>query len=211
MTHISIKNGANGDTAKVDPNLRLHTAGIVEFEKDHAVDTTIAEKYNINTGTITLTNATKTSLLYVKNTGLYDLIITAFIYNLGTSTGGTGEGLIEVVRNPTAGGIVTNANNVSTGTGVEANLNFGASNTLPANIYKGATGETAVSGGDGVSLSTLLSTPAGRIFLDVGKLIVPKGKTLAVDYTPPTSNTSQGAQIALACYYAVPKISESTV
>jgi hypothetical protein len=199
MAEIAIKDGATGYVAKVDQNRRLHTATVSEPQADHAADTGIEQRYNINTGDITLTNATKTTVLYVKNTGTDDFVIKAFIYNAGNSTSGTGDVKWEVIRNPTAGDIITNANNVEVGVDASANQNFGSSNTMTGLFYKGATGETAVSGG-AVTISTRSASITGRTVVDLGAVVLPKGTSVAVDYTPPTSNTSQKIQVALACY-----------
>lgn len=205
MAEFSLKDGATGNVAKVDANRRLQGATISEGEKDHACDSGIAQKYNINTGDLTLTNATKTSVLYIKNTGSYDIVVTSLIYNLGATTSGTGDVLIEVIRNPTAGDIVSNANNVSVGPGVSANQNFGATNTISGNFYKGASGETAFTDG-AVSVTTRSSSNTGRIVISLGAVVIPQGIALGVNYTPPTSNTSQKVQFAAACYVRTPLV-----
>jgi hypothetical protein len=205
MAEVQIKSGNSGEVAEVDSNKRLHTAAVIETESNHACDSGVEEKYNINTGTITLTNATKTSILYIKNEGNDDLVITALIYNLGNSTGGTGDGTVDVLRNPTAGDIITNANDVAVGPAASANQNFGASNILSGKFYKGATGETALSGGS-LTVSSLLASPAGRIVITLGSVVLPKGSSLGIDYTPQTSNTSQAVQVAAACFVKTAKV-----
>jgi hypothetical protein len=207
MAEISMKDGSTGNIAKVDLNKRVHTAGVNEELRDHACDSTIAQKYNINTGDITLTNATKTSVLYVKNNGDDDLVITALIYNLGASASGTGDVVIDVLRNPTAGDIIDNTNNCAVGPGVSANQNFGSTNTMTGLFYKGATGETALSGG-GASILTRSASNTGRIVISLGAVILPKGASLGVDYTPPTSNSSQIVQFAAACYVLTQTVSD---
>jgi len=207
MSEISIKNGDGGDIAKVDTNKRLHTAGVNEELRDHACDSSIAQKYNINTGDLTLTDANKTSVLFIKNTGDDDLVVTALIYNLGATTSGTGDVLIEVLRNPTAGDIVSNANDVAIGPGTSANQNFGSTNTMTGLFYKGATSEGVFSDGM-VTVSTRSATNTGRIVISLGAVILPKGASLGVDYTPPTSNSSQICQFAAATYILTAKVSD---
>jgi hypothetical protein len=199
MAEITIKDGSTGNIAKVDLNKRIHTASVTEPQSDHACDTGIEQKYNINTGDITLTNATKTTVLYIKNTGDDDLVVTALIYNLGNTTSGTGDVKIDVIRNPITGDIITNANNCAVGPDVSANQNFGSTNTLTGLFYKGATGETAVSDG-ALTVSTRSASSTGRIFISLGSVVIPKGASMAVDYTPPTSNSSQIVQFAAATY-----------
>jgi hypothetical protein len=200
MSEVVIKNAGSGDNAKVTTAGRLKVESVNEEITDHACDTGIEQKYNINTGDITLTSANKTSTLYVKYDGTEgDLVVTSLIYNLGSSTNGTGDVLIEVIRNPTAGDIVTNANNVAVGTGASANQNFGSANTLTADIYLGATGESVFTDG-AVTVSTRSASNAGRIVISLGAVILPKGSSLGINYTPPSGNTSQKVQFAAACY-----------
>lgn len=200
MSEVVIKNAGSGDTAKVTLGNRLSVDSVNEEISNHACDVGIEQKYNINTGDVTLTSGAKTSMLYIKNNGTSGpLVITALIYNLGASTGGSGDVLIEVIRNPTAGAIVSNANNVAVGVGVSANQNFGSNNIVTADIYKGASGESAFSDGD-VTISTRSASSTGRILISLGAVILPQGASLGVNYTPPSGNTSQIVQFAAACY-----------
>ena len=192
---ITIKDGTgSGRVAKVTSENRVETASITQADKDHAAD--LEDKYNINTGDITLTDANETTVLYIKNNETNDLVITALIYNLGATTSGTGDVKIDVIRNPTAGDIVTDA--VTSGV-IISNQNFGSSNTLTADVYKGDTADAVVTDG-AVSISTRSASNTGRIVVSLGALVIPKGSSLAINYTPPTSNTSQITQWAAACF-----------
>lgn len=191
--------GANGKNIGlgVDGRGRGLTATLSESESNYA--TTLGLKYNINTGNITLTSDAKTTVIYVKNNDNRDIIIDSLIYNLLNTTGGTGNVFIEVVRNPTTGGIITNANNVLVGSTDNANLNFGSTNTANILAYKGATGETVVNGG--VCILTGNPTPTGRILISPGGgVILTKGNSIGINYTPPVGNTSQVVQFALNAY-----------
>jgi hypothetical protein len=196
---IIIKDGTgSGTSAKVDSNQRLQTAAITDSQTNHSSDS--GDKYNINTGDITLTDATATSVIYVKNNEDRDLTITAFIYNLGTSTGGSGDGLLEVHRNPITGSIISDAVNVDVGTTVLANQNFGSNKALSIDGYKGDTADNDFTSSDGVTVSTRLASPSGRNTIALGAVLLPKGSSIGVTYTPPSGNTSQTVQIALACF-----------
>jgi hypothetical protein len=199
---LVIKDGRTGNTGRVDGNQRLHVASITEEEKDHANES--GEKFNVNTGDITLTNATKTTVLYLKNNDDDPLIVTSLIYNLGNTTSGTGDVVIDIVRNPTTGDIITNKNAVE----MESNQNYGSNEVMTIDAYKGATGETAVNGSK--SVSTRSASNTGRIVIALGSVRLEKGSSLAVDYTPPTSNTSQICQFAAACYVKSQKVSDDT-
>jgi hypothetical protein len=142
--------------------------------------------YNVNTGDITLTNATKITA-YMKNTGTKDIIITAFIYLTGNSTAGaaTSDFVYTAIGNPTAGDIITNTNAVD----INVNRRLGSSNTLTVVAYKGAQGETAVSGGTDLFGTRLSGSGRQSIpFL----VAVPAQQSVAVDFTPKASNTIKG-------------------
>ena len=188
----------------VDINQRGHVESVNEDEKDHAA--VLGWKFNINTGDIAFTDAVKVSVLYVKNTGVYPIVVSALIYNLGNSTDGVGDALIEVIRNPTAAGPLTNTNDVAVGPGTSANQNFGSTNIMTGLFYKGAQGETAFSASDGVTISTRSASHEARIFLSLGALILPLGSAIGVNYTPPGSNSGQTTQFALAVHIRHPDV-----
>lgn len=126
---------------------------------------------------------------------------------MGNTTGGSGDVKIDVLRNPTSGDIISNANNVASGAGTEANQNFGSARTLTGKFYKGASGESAFSDGN-MTISTRSASNTGRIFLDLGAIVVPSGSALGIDYTPPTGNTSQIIQIAASVYLSTSEVGE---
>lgn len=204
MAEFTLKDGANGNVAKVDTTRRVHTRTVTENETERAAISGIESKININTGDITLTDANKTTLIYVKNNENDDLVITALIYMMGNSTGAASSSvncLWEVLRNPTAGDIITNANAAAIIPGsIASNHNFGSSNTYSIPVYKGATSEGVISASDGVVVTTRLANNTGRVVVSIGSIVMPKGSSLAVEYTPPTGNTSQIVQCALAAY-----------
>ena len=181
-----------GYLAKVDNDNRLYTKSVISTEQEHESSNGLA--YNINTGIITLTNATKTPVLYLKNNEEFDLIIDTVLYMTGASTGGSGNVLVEIVRNPTAGTIVSGASDVE----MNVNRNFGSTRSLSANAYKGATGSTLT---DGVKfIESILSTATQRVAVSVGAVIIPKGSSIAIQITPPTGNTSMATEWAISCY-----------
>jgi urease beta subunit len=183
---------------------RVLTEGLNETEAEAA--SLKGYKFNINTGDITLTNATETTVLYIKNTGNYPLVCKTFIHILGNTTGGSGDGKVDIIRNPTSGDIITNANDVLIGPGISANQNYGSRNTLSGNYFKGASGESVISASDGVHITTRLSSSVGRIPISLDGIILPINASVAVNYTPPTGNTSQIVQFACSAYIRHPEI-----
>jgi hypothetical protein len=206
MSDVVIRGPVGGTGAHVDTNQHLHVDSVQRSESDRAAR--LGFRFNINTGDITLTNATLTSVAYVKNTGDDDLIIASLVYNLGATASGSGDAKIEVIRNPTAGGIITNANDMEVGPGVSANMNFGSTNTMTGLFYKGATGETAFTDGD-VTISTRSASNTGRIVVSLGAMDLPKGTAIGINYTPPTSNTSQIVQFAMSCHIRTELVASS--
>jgi len=181
-----------GYTAKVNSENQLNVASISTPAEENA--STHGLSYNINTGIITLTNTTKTPVLYIKNNEDLDLVIGSLIYQTGASTGGSGNILVEVVRNPTAGTIVSNAVAVE----MNINRNFGSSRALSVNAYKGATGNTLTDGTK--AFESILATATQRIAVATGAIIIPKGASIAIQITPSTGNTSMAVEFAVACY-----------
>ncbi len=204
MGDFTLRDPVTGDGQHVDANQLAHTFSVTLPEKDFAA--VKGWKFNVNTGDIAITNTTKVSLLYIKNNENYDLMCDSFIYNIGTSTGGSGDWLVDVVINPTAGDIITNANDCQVpGSDVESNQNTGSTNTLSGNFYKGAQGETALSGGRGESILTRASG-ATRAVISLGGLVVAKGGSIGFNFTPPGSNTSMNVQFAIACHLRHPDV-----
>ena len=83
-----IRDGAGtGYLAKVNANQRMYTSAVTRADNVDA--TKRGDSYNINTGMITLTNATESAVAYVKNNETQDLHITAIAVGLGPSPAGS--------------------------------------------------------------------------------------------------------------------------
>ncbi len=192
---MKIQDGTGtGNEVRVDDEHRLSVAAVTATESEHNTDK--GNKFNINTGDITLTSANLTTVLYIQNNSDDPLFITSIFYLLGASASGSGDAKVTINRNPTGGAIITNANDVL----IKSNQNFGSSKTFTGLAYKGATGETVSSGGE-PTLTTRLATHTGRYSIPVGAMILTKGSALSIDYTPASSNTSQIVQFAVACFF----------
>jgi len=185
-----------GYSAKVNKNKELHVFSVGVTESEYA--NRQGDAYNINTGLITLTNAVDTPVLYIKNNETRDLQITAEVFGLKTSTGGTATETVDitVVKNPTAGTTISNANAVD----INSNRNYGSPKTLLADTYKGATGETMTDGDDHLFI---FSPDFSRVFATIDE-VVPQGKSIGVKIKPPTSNTSMPVYVAAICHLVDP-------
>lgn len=179
-----------GYTQKVDSDNRAWVNSVSTQSEENASRSGLS--YNINTGIITLTNATKTPVLYVRNNEEYDLIISAFIFQTGASTGGSGNILVDLIRNPTTGTIVSNATAVE----MNVNRNFGSTRAFSANVYKGATGSTMTDGSK--FIESILPTATQRVVISVGAIVIPKGSSIGLNITPPAGNTSMAVEFAFS-------------
>ena len=107
MAETIIDGTGSGYEVKVDSTNRLHvhsvTEGLVEFAASNG------DSYNINTGSIVLTSANESSLLFFKNNGDFEVHISTIGFLMGNSTGGTGDVNITVTKNSTLGTVITDA------------------------------------------------------------------------------------------------------
>jgi hypothetical protein len=184
-----IKDGTGGSYGlKVDKNNHAHT---VSTTIPVALDTAIDEDaYNINTGLISVTG--DATLLYLKNNEDKDLVIEGIA--LGSFEGIThsDDPYITLKRNPTGGDLISDGTAVS----MNQNRNFGSSNTLAADAFKGKVGGT-ISGGDDIAI--LQATPGGRSFYTIN-FVLQKGTSLAIDLTANRSSGTANWYCALVCY-----------
>jgi hypothetical protein len=187
---IYIGNPSNGDKAKVTPDGLLRTYSVSEDVVENAAAS--GNSFNINTGVVTLTSASESAMLYLKNNGEEDIHISAIGFLLGNSTGGTGDLTCKVYKNPTAGTIISGAVDVD----INQNKNAGSSKILTANAYKGAEANT-VTGGD-LWYTSLLAGSGRPYVIATGTLVITPGSSIGISITPQTSNTSMGAQIFLS-------------
>lgn len=192
MPDIIRDGSGNGNSAKVDSDKRLFTRSVTETEEVHVNEE--GDAYNVNTGIITLTNDAETPILYLKNTQTKDLIVSAIAVGFGKTDGTAGDpAVVTVVRNPTTGTIVDNASVVA----VNSNRNYGSPNTLSADAYKGATGNTMTNGDDHLILFQTLN---GRLFAGINE-VIPRSTSIGIKIDPQTtSNTSLRVYAALICY-----------
>ena len=186
---MKIEDGkGKGVWAQVDASSRLRTHAITEGEALHAAEE--GNAYNINTGLISITG--DATLLYLKNNENSDIVIDAIAVGSFEGITHSDDPYLTVVRNPTGGDIISDATAVS----MNANRNFGSSNTLVADIYKGKVGGTMTGGSD---LAILQATPGGRSFYPL-QLVLAKGSTIGVKLTANVSSGSANWYCAFICF-----------
>lgn len=188
-----LENGVgDGSKALVDNNNQLHVLAENETIIQDAVKK--GNAYNVNTGWIDLTSSTESAVLYFKNeeppvNGVSDISIDAIA--IGIDSLGTTAGLsdITIVRNPSAGTIVDNAVSVD----MNENRNFGSSNTLSSQAYKGIEGDTFTNGSDFAKFGQGAGT---RGFYTVDA-ILKKGSSIGVKIDTQTSSGTTRLYVAL--------------
>lgn len=200
MSEFKIADGTGGgNIAGVNDENQLLVRSVQEPTVDNR--TNLGHSYNWNSGAPFDVGANNSSaVVYFKNTDpTYNLVITALIYNLGIAAGAATDGSefanIVVVRNPTS---------ISSGTDVSpVNRNHGSSNSLTGTFQKGAGGNTFTGGDD--MIETLSATASGgRIFIDVGAIILQPQNSIGIRYEAHTSTTQQYVQFAAALYLDKP-------
>lgn len=189
MSCVYLKDGkGRGYSSEVDKNGRLQVKAISGgFNVDAAIN---EENYNINTGRFNLTTANKSSVFYMKNNETKDFIIQEILVIIGSSTGGSGDYQIDIIKNPTAGTIVDNATTAD----VIENRNFGSARGLIADVYKGAEGYTIT---DGSTFAESLRSTAAAVSFDADVIILEKSNSIGVEITPQSGNTSVTVSVAI--------------
>ena len=184
-----IKDGTGtGKTVKVDANNQMHTFSVVETEATQAAQR--GNAYNLNTGVVALTGTGTSAVSYFLNDESNDFVITGIAVGIGTrSSTITDLAQITIVRNPTGGTIVSDANAMA----MNSNSNFGSSNTLSSSskaYAASATGKTLTGGTD----HAILFMGDGRLFATLD-MELPKGASVGVEID---LNTSGGANVYVA-------------
>jgi hypothetical protein len=184
MAEQIIDGTGTGRKVKIDANNQLHAFSVTEDEQRQA--TRSGNEYNINTGSIAFStnSTTRTTILYFKNDEDEPFFATAIAVGLGTRSATVSDAAnLYIVKNPTAGTTITNANAVD----INSNTNFGSSKTLKSTTlaYKGADGEGATTGGTD---HALLYMSDGRLFAGLN-IEIPRGSSIAVEIDGNTSGT----------------------
>jgi len=193
----TIKDGTgSGFEAKVDSVHRLYTNAVTKENIDQAIYDGYG--YNISTGAITLTNATESGLLFLKNTGDLPLVVKVIGYAVGATTGGgTNPATFRLYAgiSETASTLVTGALAVT----ANQNRNLGSTRSLDGVTYKGVQGATVTGGvSAGVSSRSDFSSP---FRFEDAIFVLPKGTSIAATFQPPTGNTSQTVTVFCTCFY----------
>jgi hypothetical protein len=191
---MQIESGiGNGRLLAVDDTNRAKVRAVTESTAIEAA--TEGEQFIITSGSITLTNASASAVLWFQNEQDYDLIMDRIIFSAGVSTGGTTNVCTIASKiNPT--GLTSGASTEA----IDINSNFGSTKTLDTSSSEvGAQGATIDGGNNGPAFyfpDKLTSTFETQVVLQ-------KGTGIAFTVTPPTSNTSLAVSIAINVHRAL--------
>lgn len=166
-----IEDGLSGNKAGVNKANRLTVHAVAEQEDLHAVE--LGEAFNVNTGLMTVTG--DATLIYLKNNEDEDLFIDAIALGSFEGVTHTDDPYVTIVRNPTGGDLISDATAVS----MNQNRNFGSSEALTVDAYKGKVSGTLTGGND---LGILQATPGGRSFYAIN-LLLQKGSSIGIKLT----------------------------
>ena len=167
--------------AQVDDTNRLEIRGVVEDGRVEGAAN--GETYIIGSPILTQTGATENGLLYIQFNEDTEFFATTFSTQARFTTGGTFQNyLIQAYTDIQPADL--------TGTWVDTvplNTNFGSSNLLTGTFkYGSPAGATGFTGTPIIQLPFPINT-----FNQISTaLVFPKGSTLLLTVTPPTSNTS---------------------
>jgi len=174
----------SGFKAKVDSANRVLTRAVSLTEQNN--QTRLGRSYNIGTGVVTLTNSADSGVLYFKNNEADDILITGINISSTSATGSASKVMLVKTYQKATG--------LSAGSTVMAlNSNYGSSRDLTADIKVGQTNATVTNG----TPVGAFHIPLETFFYTAVSWIIPKGTTIAVSVTPPTSNTSLSLSVTV--------------
>lgn len=188
-----------GFRAKVDGRGRLFSDSIAREQVEYAILT--GNGYNVSTGGITLTTDNESGIGWFQYNGNDILVIKEILVILGASTGGSGSGVITLLKNPDGGTVISNAVPVA----AASNRDFSSSVQLNANAYKGAEGNT-LTGGETFAVTTRDAGFSGVVAFDAASIVLRRGNSIGVKFDPATGNTSQTVTVAGTIYIEKVKI-----
>ena len=190
MSSVTIKDSSTGYIAEVNSSKRLQTRSVTVSEQQQRSNDGYG--FNLNTGTIALTSANESAVMYVKYTGTKTLHIQSVAVGVGKLGVSSDPVLVKMYRNPTNGTIVTNAV-----AGVQfENRNFGTATQLTSDFYKGVEGDT-LTGGD--MIAQFYANQSNRLFADID-FILPPQTSIGISLTPNDDGTGGNVYVALICH-----------
>lgn len=194
MSNIIEDGTGSGFRAKVDENNRIATNSVVKTSS--LFGTLKGMTFSFAGGSMVLTTANASALLYVKNNEDLDLIVESVRFQAFDSTGGaSGIPTWSILKNPTAGTIISGGTVAN-----PSNANFGSQNTINVTLLRGGEGFTFT---DGVVHANIFGDRIPhRISIDGADFVIPRGSAIGIRVTPPAGNTSWTVSSGFRGYFA---------
>jgi len=184
----TIKNGSGGDIARVDKEKRLHTRS---FAVGSLLESALkAESYNVSSGLITVVDGdTDHAVLYIKNLGSEQIIIDGMYILLGGSTDGVGAAVVTYTFEPTAGTLISDANDAQT-----INRTIGDNSVIDITAYSPLSQALDKTITDGTDLQFPVQPGTTAPYFST-PLVLPQGASFGVKVRGPVGNTNMLIQI----------------
>ena len=144
----------------------------------------------VSSGLVTLSTACQSAILWYQNDEDRDLLITDVFFSVGSSTGGTGSATFAFRKNAT--GLSS-----CVGDALFTNPNFGSSTVFCSTSERGEEGATVTGGCETAGFFISLD---GTTELSA-TLVIPKGKSISVQVTPPAGNSNLIVAVALRSFF----------
>lgn len=188
--NLSIIDPTNSQSASVNSRGELKVSA--SSEPQAVAEAILGGSFIITTGSLNLTSANYSHILYLKNTEDVNWVVNAITGTFG-ATNGTGDVLVQFTINPTGGTLITSGTDL-----VPNNLNLGSAKLLTGTFKTGVEGSTISGGGS----PTPALVPEGLAVhqFPAKPLIIAPGNGIAVGVKPPSGNTSMNVQIQIPVY-----------
>lgn len=180
---MEIEDGlGKGFVAGVTINHRLMTSSISLTLTEAA--TASGDTYNLNSSETTLTTTGESALFYIKNEEPTNLILTGIVINIMDYVGTGGQPILKIYRNPSLGTIISDGFDCN-----EQNRNYGSKKTINMDCFQGSEGKT-LTGQDNIVPVYLPTTDAVTLITFDTVVVLPRGASLGISWTPPSGMTS---------------------
>jgi len=172
MSTIIEDGTGTGKKLAINGRNEAKTFAVTESESQAA--TLLGFSHNINTGDIISLTAGDASILYFKNDEDVDIVIEKVCVGIRGFTGLTDRAVVTIIRNPTAGDIISDATAVS----MNQNRNFGSSKSLKSTTltYKGKAAGTITGGNDIIQRYLTDNTS----FCELSNIELPRGSAIGI-------------------------------
>jgi hypothetical protein len=164
-----------GSYVAVNERNELRTFSVTETKSQAANEDQAA--YNLNTGEITGITSGNATLFYFYNDQDEDVFIDSVAFGFRGFTGLSDMVVVEFIRNPTAGDLISDATAIS----ANANRNFGSARSFKATTlaYKGKDSGTITGG---TTFSLFYAGNNTRTFATIN-ILLPRGSSFAAKVT----------------------------